>query len=152
MPTALVSRYESKGLSQQRHTATLNTMPPPVPMMRYDLKLWLSVQGLHSTSDLLPNLKGWGSFDRLNPDKIGMLYSCFGEICSQSGVLLSLHRRFMSRRVPPRREQGRYYNSILVFCSISIVYHILQKEANKITGVGLKSKDLGMLLVSRQIT
>ena len=48
MPTALVSIYQSKGLSQQRHTAPLNTMPP-VPMMRHDLKLWLSVQGLHST-------------------------------------------------------------------------------------------------------
>ena len=48
MPTALVSIYDSKGLSQQRHTAPLNTMPP-MPMMRCDLKLWLSVQGLHST-------------------------------------------------------------------------------------------------------
>ena len=52
MPTAAVSRYESKKLSQQRHTAPLNTMPPPMPMMRYDLKLWLSVQGLHSTFQL----------------------------------------------------------------------------------------------------
>ena len=61
MPTAAVSRYESKKLSQQRHTAPLNTMPLPIlgilamrdkPMMRYDLKLWLSVQGLHSTFQL----------------------------------------------------------------------------------------------------
>ena len=50
MPTALVSRYESKNLSQQRHTAPLNTMPPP--MMRCNLKLWLSIQGLHSTFQL----------------------------------------------------------------------------------------------------
>ena len=51
MPTASVSRYESKDSSQQRHTAPLNTTPP-MPMMRCDLKLWLSVQGLHNAFQL----------------------------------------------------------------------------------------------------
>ncbi len=51
MPTASVARYKSKGLSQQRHTAPLNTTPP-MPMMRCDLKLWLSVQGLHNAFQL----------------------------------------------------------------------------------------------------